>query len=94
MQRGYRGRRSPHFVVIVAPGPLPEGRLGITVSKRVGNAVQRNRVKRRVREFFRLHGEKLQPAHDLLIIARAGAEKLSFRDVESELARALALAVE
>ncbi len=91
IQQNYRGRRTPHFVVIVAPGPEPLGRLGITVSKKIGNAVQRNRIKRRIREFFRLHGNKLQPAHDLLIIARAGADRLSFRDVESELARALAI---
>jgi len=47
-------------------------------------------VKRRVREFFRLHRHELQPAHDLLVIARTGAEKLSYKDVESELSAALA----
>ena len=77
--------------MIFVPGPERESRLGVTVTRRIGNAVQRNRVKRRVREFFRLHRHELQPAHDLLIIARAGADKLSFGDVESELARALGL---
>ncbi len=85
------GKRSPHFVVILAPAPGPACRLGVTVSKRIGRAVQRNRVKRHVREFFRLHREELQPAHDLLIIARAGADRLSFRDVEAELAAVLAI---
>lgn len=75
--------------MILAPGAEPDVRLGITASRRIGNAVQRNRVKRRVREFFRLYRKELQPAHDLLIIARLGAEKLSFKDVESELANAL-----
>ena len=77
--------------MIFVPGPQPDCRLGVTVTRKVGNAVERNRVKRRVREFFRLHRNELQPAHDLLIIARAGADKLSFGDVESELARALGL---
>lgn len=77
--------------MILAPGDEPDVRLGITASRRIGNAVQRNRVKRRVREFFRLYRNELQPAHDLLIIARLGAEKLSFKDVESELAKALGI---
>jgi ribonuclease P protein component len=77
--------------VILAPGPEAECRLGVTVSRKVGSAVERNKVKRRVREFFRLHRTKLQPAHDLLIIARAGADKLSFKDVELELAETLGI---
>ena len=94
IQRSHRGRKSPHFVVIFASGPGPEGRLGVTASRKVGSAVQRNRVKRRVREFFRLYRHRLQPAHDLLIIARAGAENLSSKDVESELAPILGIHTE
>jgi ribonuclease P protein component len=90
LQRGYRGKKTKHFVVIFAASPKSYGRLGITVSRRVGCAVERNRVKRRIREFFRLHRNELQPAHDLLVIARTGAEKLSYEDVESELSAALA----
>jgi ribonuclease P protein component len=77
--------------VIRAPGASTDARLGVTVSAKVGGAVQRNRIKRRVREFFRLHRSKLQPAQDLLIIARVGADKLSYRDVESELAQCLGI---
>ena len=89
LQRAQRGRRTRHFIVIVAAGPEPEGRLGVTVSRKIGSAVARNRVKRLVREFFRLRRHELQPAHDLLVIARSGADKLSYRDVESELVDAL-----
>lgn len=89
LQRAQRGRRTTHFILIVASGPERDCRLGVTVSRKVGCAVERNRVKRRVREFFRLHRHELQPAHDLLVIARTGAEKLSYRDVESELVGAL-----
>lgn len=91
LQSRIHGRRSQHFIVVSAPGPEPEGRLGVTVSRKVGDAVRRNRVKRLVREFFRLHRSELQPARDVLIIARAGAEQLSFKDVESELASALGI---
>ena len=77
--------------MILTPGPESECRLGVTISRKVGGAVERNSVKRRVREFFRLYRHELQPAHDLLIIARAGAEKLSYKDAESELARVLGI---
>jgi ribonuclease P protein component len=53
-------------------------RLGITVSRRIGNAVIRNRVKRRVRECFRLELRALFPPRtDLLVIARNGAGQLA-----------------
>jgi len=91
IQGSSRGKKSPHFIVICIAGSGVESRLGVTASRRVGTAVERNRIKRRVREFFRLHRHRLQPAHDLLIIARAGAEQLSYKDVESELAHALGI---
>jgi ribonuclease P protein component len=48
-------------------------RLGVSVGKRVGGAVQRNRVKRLLREAFWGLGEQLPPGHDFVIVARAGA---------------------
>ena len=80
-----RGKKTPHFVVLSVPSDDEGSRLGVTVSRRVGVAVARNRVKRRVREFFRLHRNELQPPSDIVIVARAGADTLSFKDVESEL---------
>lgn len=53
--------------------PLAAPRLGVTVSRRVGNAVVRNRLKRMVREFFRCHREMLPEVIDLNVIARKGA---------------------
>ena len=71
--------------MVCVPGLHEDSRLGITVSRRVGNAVERNRVKRRVREFFRLNRERLQPTQDILVIARVGAKALGYREVEAEL---------
>ena len=53
------------------PNALPHCRLGLAVSRRVGNAVARNRVKRRLREAFRLQQHQLPPGYDLVISARA-----------------------
>lgn len=85
MQRERRARRTRHFIVVSVPATTGRSRLGLTVSSKVGGAVRRNRVKRRVREIFRKHRKKLQPAQDLLIIARAGADMLSYREIEAEL---------
>lgn len=66
-------------------------RLGLTVSRRVGNAVQRNRVKRAVREWFRLWRWELEESIDLVVIARPGAARLSGRQVAEALCRQLKL---
>jgi ribonuclease P protein component len=74
--------------VTLAP-PAAEGpRLGLVVTKRLGKAVQRNRVKRLLREFFRRHHTQL-PAVDLVIMAKKGAAALGYYQVEEELGRLL-----
>jgi ribonuclease P protein component len=51
----------------------------------VGNAVVRNRVKRRLREFVRLHRRDLPPARDFVVIAKPGAAELSYAELVAEL---------
>jgi ribonuclease P protein component len=51
----------------------------------VGNAVVRNRVKRRLREFVRLHRRHLPPARDFVVIAKPGAAELSYAELVAEL---------
>ena len=82
-----RGRKvyTPHFVVLTQPNDRGESRLGITVTKRVGNSVTRNLIKRRVREFFRRARGGLRSAEDFVIIAKQGAESLSLAEVTAEL---------
>ncbi|HVN85358.1 MAG TPA: ribonuclease P protein component [Candidatus Binatia bacterium] len=88
-QDGHR-RSTPHFVVVSRP--RTEGtRLGITVSRRVGGAVQRNHVKRRVREWFRRLRHRIHPAQDLVIIAKPGAAALTGAEIAAELTKPLRL---
>jgi ribonuclease P protein component len=79
---------TPHFGVWLAPGAGGRPRLGLVVTRRLGKAVRRNRVKRLLREFFRRHKAELPP-QDLIILARPGASTLTYQQVEMELSRVL-----
>jgi len=91
--RTARRRHTAHFVVLSAAGTAG-ARLGITVSRKVGDAVRRNHVKRCVREVFRRDPQRLLPGHDVVVIAKPGAAELSQREIAAELALAVAPAAE
>ncbi len=79
-------RRTTHFAVNTAPNGLSCHRLGLIVQKRFWNAVLRNRIKRCLREWFRLNKERIPlPGKDVVVIARPGAEELSPGMIGSEL---------
>ena len=60
-------------------------RVGITVSKKLGKAVVRNRVRRRLREVYRLNEEKFLPGWDIVIVARSRAVEVSFQKLTESL---------
>ncbi|MFW5924755.1 MAG: ribonuclease P protein component [Myxococcota bacterium] len=82
-----RGRRihTPHFLIILHPRPDGGQKLGITVTKKVGTAVQRNRVKRLVREVFRHHRRRFPADAEVVVIAKRDAPTLGQREVAGEL---------
>lgn len=77
------------FVVYFTDRPGESFRVGISVSKRVGNAVTRNRIKRTVREVFRLLEEDLAEGKDYVIIARRPTAEMDFREMRSSLIHVL-----
>ena len=74
-QRLYRtsGQANGYLVLYARKNRTNTNRVGITVSKKLGHAVVRNRVRRRIREIYRLNEEKFQPGWDIVIVARTKA---------------------
>ena len=61
----------------------PENRLGVTVSTKLGGAVQRNRVRRRLKEIYRLNEETLSKGYDIVIVARMRSRFAEFSEIEA-----------
>jgi len=81
-------RRSASLAtVFMRANGLPHARLGITAPTHLGKAVQRNRVKRRVREFFRRHRTALPGGWDIVVNPRRGVAEIPFQALERELLR-------
>lgn len=78
---------TPHFVLLVyaREGSERWARLGLVASRKIGNAVRRNRAKRLVREAFRETRDLWQPGIDLVVIVRRPLEKMKLCDVSQEL---------
>jgi ribonuclease P protein component len=89
-QRVYRsGRRhwGDGFALIVLANALEYNRLGISVHRKAGNAVRRNRIKRLIREVFRLNRDLFPAAVDVVVTIRPGFAINSLLDMQTSVAR-------
>lgn len=73
---------SPYFAVYCRKTGRPYSRLGITTGVKLGNAVKRNFVRRRIRELYRTHEEQLLPGYDIVVVARTRAIFARYADME------------
>ena len=87
-RRVYRGGKSyanKYLVMYVLENGTDQNRLGISVSKKVGNSVVRHRITRLVRESYRLHEDMFNSGLDMVVIARKSAKDKTCQDIESAL---------
>ena len=89
-QRG-RSKANRTFVMIVRENGMEDNRVGISVSKKVGNSIVRHRVTRVVREVMRLHWNEVKKGCDIVIIARKPAVDSGYEKFESALLHLLKL---
>ena len=74
-----------YLVMYVKKNESETGRLGISVSKKVGNSVVRHRITRLIRESYRLHENIFNSGLDIVVIARNSASSVSYEEIESAL---------
>ncbi len=77
--KSYRNRL---LALSVAVGELPHSRFAFSVSRRVGNAVTRNRIKRRIREVVRQYLPRIHGGWDVLVTVRQHATRASYEQIE------------
>lgn len=87
-QRVYKKGRSyanKYLIMYILEQDTQNNRIGISVSKKVGNSVVRHRITRLIRESYRLNEMKFVRGLDIVVIARPGAKGRNFFDIESAL---------
>jgi len=87
------GKRLPskNFILFFQKNQNQFHRLGVVVKKEVGPATYRNRAKRYLREFFRLHKHQIEGSFDLIIMVKRGCRISRYREAEEELKGLFAL---
>jgi ribonuclease P protein component len=80
-----RRRSSREFTLFLRPNGLDSSRFGWSIKKALGNAVRRNRIRRRLREILRLHRQEIAPGWDIVIHPRSSAATAEFSALQAEL---------
>ena len=89
IRRNGRSFANRHLVLCMLPNGLPYSRFGFSISTRIGNAVERNRIKRRLREATRLRQSTIKPGWDIVFIARRPIRRADYHTMDDACARLL-----
>ena len=82
-----RRRTSREFTIFLRPNGLEVSRFGWSIKKALGNAVRRNRIRRRLREILRLHRQEIATGWDIVIHPRSTAATAEFSPLAAELVK-------
>ena len=98
MEKKYRIRKNMEFkniykvgknywnrnlILYVKKNGLDETRVGYTITKKIGNAVIRNKIRRRMKEIYRLNFHNVKEGYDLVFIAKRSINDISYKELES-----------
>ena len=78
-----RSAAGKYLVLYCRKNGTQENRIGLTVSAKLGHAVVRNRIRRRLREIYRLHESQFQPGWDIVVVARGRTVDAPYQKLES-----------
>ncbi len=81
--------QSTYFVLYMLENGLPHHRLGITVSRKIGRAVVRNHIKRRLREIFRTNKQAIFPHCDLVVNAKRAAARAHNQQIREDILKGI-----
>ena len=81
--------QSTYFVLYILENGRPHHRLGITVSRKIGRAVVRNRIKRRLREIFRTNKQAVFPHCDLVVNAKRSAARARNQQIQEDILKGI-----
>ena len=90
LQRLYhkgKNAASPYLALYCRKSKRGQNRLGFTVGKKVGCAVKRNRVRRRLREIYRTNEDKIRPGYDIVVVARVRACHSRYAELQRQFLR-------
>lgn len=71
------------LIIYIMPNQSESNRVGLTVSKKVGKSVVRSRVKRLMKESFRLNHHRIKSGYDIVFVARVGCNEATYQEIES-----------
>ena len=84
-----KGLANGYLVLYARPNRTATNRVGVTVGKKLGKAVVRNRVRRRLREIWRLNKKDMEQGWDIILVARVRAVETSYQKLEKTYLRLL-----
>lgn len=80
-----KSHANKYLIMYVLENNMEENRLGISVSKKVGNSVVRHRITRLIRESYRLQEKRFHRGYDIIVVARTNAKDKTYQEIESAL---------